>query len=1531
MNFDKIIDQIKNISSPNKYFKPHKYLALLVIIEIIADGVVPENQFKFDERFRSKFTKYFTMYHRPGDRDRPLAPFFHLKNSVTFWHLRAFSGKEAELARLSTIGTPKQLYSCIDYAYIDQEVFNYLRDPVKRHTALETILECLQRGLKEAQKLERISSTDEVISQDTSGSLFEHEAVAIELINAAMKAFNLGETVSNLLIYDNQTNDYYECDLIVIAPQGIYVVELKHWSGKIRIAPYNWIIDGVKYRRDPHAANRLKVHILKGIYQHQFRTFPDIWVESVVVLTNPDSEVEGVSPSKTDKHCPSFGSIDDFIDFLRYQRKTKEEKLDITKIERIRNYLDSLQHTQKQKGFSFPGFEIVERLTERPDLIEYVVRPADGRIRKLQRFRVFLLPQGKDSTEKDRFMARARNTLDAIARTGEDPNILRVWPVPDETGLIIEGSDWSDQGTLRDFIDELENPLQIDNALNILKGLLNALIVVHRADIIHRAIKPENILMVNDKPKLMNFDLSYQLDIGEHVTVMPDSTALKRDPYTAPELYHGNDIDERTDLFSIGVIFYELLTGSLPFKISKELEVTNGRMTEEALQKLSAQGVPQEIREVIDKLIRLDRKQRIRDAISVQKSLGLEIRKDIEPEKGDLNRRLEPGEEYDVFTIDRLLSEGPISQVYLARTVGNDPVVIKIFNYGTPLQRIQSEEKTSSSIVSPYLVQAKRIGHWKNERFFLELNYIAGRIMREDIKDSRKPDLDGFKRVTLSLLEGVYALHNHKIDSEKNPLLHCDIKPDNIILTDDGSAVLIDFGISGSPRIDQYQGTARYIAPDLVRGGDIKFSENGDLFALGTTLFEWFYAVHPYEVAAEDSYPINTSNIRSDEPDTLTRWLLKAVSTKTEERFQNIEEMQTEFQEAIREAEKKEKLQEQIPITALDSKPELEEPPIAEPVVSLFFQPDEIGNPFVAYLNSLHNATGANENALAESQARNSNFCHIHVPLQITDHIFEHLVKPNGSHIILTGNAGDGKSTICLELYKRFKGMAVDKPLASDLQVKEVIKDRDHIITLIKDMSELTENDRLKLLQQACQNQGRYFIISNTGTLLNAFQRLTENRAEWLSLQDDLLAALDSPAPTEITVHRGRFKIINVARTDSIDTALKIFDKVLAKERWEKCDTLNCCDRCPIYANVKMLRANKETALMRIDLFYRRLFEYGFRLTIRQMTEHLAYAITAGLDYYSIQKMSLLAIKPPLRHYLFFNRFFGDCGDKTDIASEQINAIRYARTLESGLKPNPRLDRMLWVEGSSQPVYMADEKLNDIYSYLRMIGRGIKDEEDVHASSARLQVRRLLYLYGIFKDNTLGEQFVSTFIDSPMIKMYMEWKKTGKIASQLELKQLKRGVIHILQEHFTSLRLPETAGDQETVFITLNRRNYDIRQTAQIVLAKIPADDFELSLKPVDSKIGVVQYQLNLKWKGTNSSIDLDLPFLDYVYSRHQGEIAQQLRAFYVDRLEKFKVTILENLKEKEKESMMLVRLQLNHQFKSQKFSIHNGILEVTN
>ena len=228
---------------------------------------------------------------------------------------------------------------------------------------------------------------------------------------------------------------------------------------------------------------------------------------------------------------------------------------------------------------------------------------------------------------------------------------------------------------------------------------------------------------------------------------------------------------------------------------------------------------------------------------------------------------------------------------------------------------------------------------------------------------------------------------------------------------------------------------------------------------------------------------------------------------------------------------------------------------------------------------------------------------------------------------------------------------------------------------MIKDLSELPEDHRKEVFREAIDNpQKSYLIVSNTGTLL---ENLSTIKHEGINIdKNQLLAALESNHP--LLVGDGRFLIINIGRINSISTALSVGEKMLAANNWHKCIECVKAKECPIHRNVKLLQENQDIILERIGLAYRRLYEYGNRLTMRQMTGHLAYIIVAGLDCEDVQGMSKIALEQQYTHYLFFNRFFGDDGQHEVPEARQLLPIRKIREIELGIYLDPFIERYIW-------------------------------------------------------------------------------------------------------------------------------------------------------------------------------------------------------------------------------------------------------------
>ena len=106
------------------------------------------------------------------------------------------------------------------------------------------------------------------------------------------------------------------------------------------------------------------------------------------------------------------------------------------------------------------------------------------------------------------------------------------------------------------------NALSLTEKIELLRQIALPLKVVHEHGLVYRNVKPGNILMTKGKPKLTDFGMVHLCDTSLSMTL----ELIGAPAYIAPEMFSGNqDIDQRADLFSLGVLGYELLTGSLPF------------------------------------------------------------------------------------------------------------------------------------------------------------------------------------------------------------------------------------------------------------------------------------------------------------------------------------------------------------------------------------------------------------------------------------------------------------------------------------------------------------------------------------------------------------------------------------------------------------------------------------------------------------------------------------------------------------------------------------------------------------------------------------------------------------------------------------------------------------------------------------------------------------------------------------------------------------------------------------------------------
>lgn len=587
-------------------------------------------------------------------------------------------------------------------------------------------------------------------------------------------------------------------------------------------------------------------------------------------------------------------------------------------------------------------------------------------------------------------------------------------------------------------------------------------------------------------------------------------------------------------------------------------------------------------------------------------------------------------------------------------------------------------------------------------------------------------------------------------------------------------------------------------------------------------------------------------------------------------------------------------------------------------------------NPFVPYINSLHVLDGNSDGGLAEKQAKEAAFCQIHVSHPLVDEIYSILTTQGQKNIILTGHAGDGKSTIALELYKRIKQLPADLPLDAGLSAKEELNYGGIPITIIKDLSEWSQDEQRKLWQEIKTNQRRFVLVSNTGSLLSLILNNTDDGQRML-LEDQVLEAMDSSAEKILTVEDTVFSVYNLALRNNIDIAKALWQKMIHAPGWNQCKKCSFAQACPIYRNVSLIQKYDEIILERLGLLLERISSYGSRLTMRQISAHFSYMLCSGYNCSQITEQAIAGVNfsNNAGDYLFFNHFFGDNAKSSDFRAEQLKSVKIikAQNFESQLASG--VERYFWLNDQKGSISL---NIPELEKYYKKICREACAEINLEAhdsdgAMARCQIRRMFFfLYQPSEtEKARFEKFMGAFLNSEMLSQHNAWKQNGEVAFEMRSK-LQNQLFQVLQEQFCGVRIPDGCkSNGKSLYITLARKQHNIRQSAQVVLGKVNfSENFSLKFNN-----GMVILQGKAICKGID--LELTLPFLDYIAHRKNGGISSVLQSSYVDRLEKFKADILDRCPLSNDDGIVLLKQNKNYELSQARLRMEGSKLEVSN
>src|SRR5215208_6033411 len=214
---------------------------------------------------------------------------------------------------------------------------------------------------------------------------------------------------------------------------------------------------------------------------------------------------------------------------------------------------------------SFPGV-VGEKIAGRYEVEELVGHGGMSSVYRardslLERHVALKIPHEQYSADED-FVERFKREARSVAQL-QHPNIVTVIDRGEEDGRQYIVFEYIDGENLKERVVR-EGRLDVREALEIALEVARGLAFAHENGLVHRDVKPQNVLLNGDgRAKVTDFGIARSMDVKRGMTTT--GTVLGTSDYIAPEQAQGQPVDEHTDVYSLGVVLYELLTGEVPF------------------------------------------------------------------------------------------------------------------------------------------------------------------------------------------------------------------------------------------------------------------------------------------------------------------------------------------------------------------------------------------------------------------------------------------------------------------------------------------------------------------------------------------------------------------------------------------------------------------------------------------------------------------------------------------------------------------------------------------------------------------------------------------------------------------------------------------------------------------------------------------------------------------------------------------------------------------------------------------------------
>jgi serine/threonine protein kinase len=663
-------------------------------------------------------------------------------------------------------------------------------------------------------------------------------------------------------------NEPIECDIVIIGPDCVWVIETKDLAGRVRFGEHEFCVND-EPRRDPIAVTRLKAQKLAN----RLRVDPElggVWVQHLVVLAR-----EPLSLSIDPKLTSFVASTNRAAAIIEDPTLIglKRGKVGANEAERVRRRL-AVDGSARRPRAVFGQYQTVELLSQAGDRTWWSARHS------MMGNNVLLEVVAMDPLDDEAIRRRRRSEAIRAAKVGQQVGAHPYLSTPvtafdADDGSIVVVHPAETMSTLADLADKV-NDWSDEVRTKILHRIASAVSACHQRGVSHRTIGTGNVYASpTGNARLGGFSWAgLREPTGTTATVAPaDWSALGTDFWQSPEHLRGG-VGPEADLFALGRLIEYLWPDGAPEALA------------DAARTLTVEAPDARV----PTAAHLMRMTAVKAAVSTT-TVG--------------SAALAPNVPFGQYRLIEKLGAGASGSVWRAvDTHFDNQVAIKVYDGADAGDEIQREFTALIEQNHPGVVRV-RTGTKVGNRWALVSDFLDGPTLRDAIPPASDPrSLEESVSIGLQVLATLKAIHPdmeaiRAIVDDGDPddakaaelerlrdkgIAHRDIKPENIILVGGTRPVLVDFGLAAAGEIGTPGGTPQYRPPGVPFD---HADPDLDLFAVGVVLHEMLTGEHPYT----ESDPISgTLDVDPTLDHGMRAVLERACSPRYDERFRSAEE-----------------------------------------------------------------------------------------------------------------------------------------------------------------------------------------------------------------------------------------------------------------------------------------------------------------------------------------------------------------------------------------------------------------------------------------------------------------------------------------------------------------------------------------------------------------------------------------------------------------------------------------------------------------